>query len=305
MIVNDSKGRNKNNYNFVRDYTLRCNADHYYMKFLNSVRNGTVKEDGTNEFFSIIDKFVLEDSDNQFHITVEPETFLYRARIVKTEQLYAGIGGFVQGSGRRRKTIGFDEANSREAPLGVGNPGRNNIAGVSYLYLANRPETACAEVKPVVGDIISLASFKISKSLRLIDFSDDKIFSNKDSIDMNVSLVALFTRIMRQYFLPVTDSDEYKITQIITDHIRKSGIDGIVYKSFFDEKGKNYTVFNSNRKAIEFVDSRLLTLQSERRTFIDFNEEKVINAKSIGKATYEDEQAKLILDRINNGCRIL
>lgn len=56
-------------------------------------------------------------------------------------------------------TIGFDEKNSIECPIGVSIDGRNNISGVSYLYVAEDEVTACEEIKTTLWVIISLAEF--------------------------------------------------------------------------------------------------------------------------------------------------
>ena len=60
-------------------------------------------------------------------------------------------------------TFGYGEGDSREAPIGMSSAGRNNVQGVSYLYLADRLETACAEVKPVPRQYISVAMFMLKK----------------------------------------------------------------------------------------------------------------------------------------------
>lgn len=74
--------------------------------------------------------------------------------------------------------MGYDDINLREPILGrIGNEGRNNITGVSYLYIASNPETGCMEIKSQFGDLISLAKFKVLKSLYIIDFESEKILS--------------------------------------------------------------------------------------------------------------------------------
>ena len=41
---------------------------------------------------------------------------------------------------------------------------------------------------------------------------------------------------------------EYYTTQYLTDYIRKTGVDGISYRSYYDETGINYTIFNSDHR---------------------------------------------------------
>jgi hypothetical protein len=47
--------------------------------------------------------------------------------------------------------------------------GRANPSGIPHLYLATTKETAMAEVRPWLGSIISLATFKTTKELSIID----------------------------------------------------------------------------------------------------------------------------------------
>jgi RES domain len=49
--------------------------------------------------------------------------------------------------------------------------GRANPSGVSVLYLANTEQTAISEVRPWIGDELSVAQFRISRDLRAIDLS--------------------------------------------------------------------------------------------------------------------------------------
>ena len=279
--------------NLLKGFTQRSNASFYFNHFLDRVKRNEVREDGTDELLNLIDKYVIDGY--QFYRTIKTGTILYRARIINSDNIKPHFGLSVSPEG---KLSGYDESNSREAPLGYSAEGRNNISGVSYLYLASDVETACAEVKPTVRQLISLAEFEVTRQVQIIDFSDEKTFESKSSSEENISLGSLFAKIMLQYFVPVVDSAEYRATQIITDHIRKTGIDGVAYKSFYNERGTNYTIFNSNRSRFEFVGSRIVMLQSERRTFLDFNNNDVFNAKTMGYASYNQKDADEMIKQI-------
>lgn len=93
---------------------------------------------------------------------------------------------------------------------------------------------------------------------------------------------------------PICDDNEkqiYQITQIITDHIRKSGIDGIAYRSYYSKNGVNYTFFNSQHNFFEFKGSRLLVNQSQRTTFLDYEMERVINVYSENDTKFDKKIA--------------
>lgn len=293
-LVENQNEKKENPYsNLLKGFSQRSNASFYFSRFLDRVKENKVREDGTDELLNLIDKYVIDG--HQFYRTIKAGTVLYRARIIDSEKIKASLGLKVSTDG---KLSGYDESNSREAPLGYSAEGRNNISGVSYLYLASDAETACAEVKPTVRQLVSLAEFIIKRQVQIIDFSDEKVFESKSSDDESISLGSLFAKIMLQYFVPVVDSAEYRATQIITDHIRKTGIDGVAYKSFYNERGTNYTIFNSDRNRFEFIGSRIVMLQSERRTFLDFNNNNVFNAKTMGYASYNHKDADEMIEKI-------
>ena len=275
--------------NLAKEYTLRVSANICFNQFLNRVKGNQIREDGTDALLNLIDKYVIKGS--RFYKRIKRGTLLYRARTIGHDKLYSDYGFSVSKDGT---ITGYDETNSREAPLGCSTEGRNNISGVSYLYLADNVETACAEVKPTVRQLISIAEFMAMDTIRIIDFSDDSILSDSDNVGDDVLLSALFAKIMQQYCVPVIDSAEYKATQII------KGIDGIAYKSFYCEKGKNYTIFNSDRNRFQYIRSRVLMLQSERRTFLDFSNKKVKEAKTLGYAKYNQKDADEMTEKIRS-----
>ena len=96
---------------------------------------------------------------------------------------------------------------------------------------------------------------------------------------------------MMKYSTPISNPIEYKATQIITDHIRKTGIDGIAYRSFLNNNGVNYTFFNSSRDRFKFENSRIVMLQSERRSFIDFNSKRAVASKTRGYANFNEKDS--------------
>ena len=290
-------------------YSAVFNADWYIDDFVKRVENETVTNDGKDPFLRIIDEYVLTEETTLFHKTITPGTKLYRARIVDLND----NPDIDEKDGLLK---GLAEGGSREAPLGLGGAGRNNIAGMSYLYVANNFETACAEVKPIPRQLISVAEFEVRKPLKIIDLtapSDNNDYNNNqnrstllsqtitrnsDSGTVALNLGAFFNGIAKMFFTPIADPAQYRATQVLTDYIRKTGADGVSYNSFFSEKGINYTIFNSDRRNIEFIDSRLIMLQNERRTFLDFNNERCVKAESLGGASYDRVSAGAMQQQI-------
>ena len=259
-------------YDIIRHFEAR----RLFNGFIARMNAGSIRNDGSDELLSIIDKYVLNKKDNQFRKTIPKGRKLFRARIVKPNELILEKGFGFNGN----DILGFNETESREPPLGLSKLGRNNTKGSTYLYLSNRKATACAEVKPGIRQIISLAEFETVDNMKIIDFSSKK---HLDKDVEKVNLNSLFTEIMGMYCVPVSNDNEYYATQYLSDYVRKTGIDGISYSSYYDEKGVNYTIFNSDHRRVKFCGSRLILFQSERKLFLDLNTNKSICSNSVGK----------------------
>lgn len=281
-----SKNISQSFYEAIENLGLSANANKIFHDYLVDVESESVFEDGTCKLLNIVDEYINEVP--KVVTTIRKGKILYRARIIDDSHLSKAYGIDIDTD----RLIGFNEGNSREAPLGQSYEGRNNILGMSYLYVSDRMETACVEVKPTVRQWVSIAKFKTTEKLRIVDFSHDYYFGRGESRKNNAALGVLFTNIMAQYTNPVIDSSMYRATQILTDHIRKTGVDGIAYRSFYDSIGINYTFFNSSRKNFEFIESKIVMVQSERRTILDINEKNVKSVNTIGGASYNDEFAQ-------------
>lgn len=144
-----------------------------YCDFIADVEKGTLRNDGSSKLLNIIDKYVLQKET--FHRTIQTETILYRARIID-EDTVSPDKGFTTKYG---KITGYDETNSREAPLGFATEGRNNIQGAAYMYLSEKIGTACAEIKPRMSQLISVATFQVKQPIVVIDFVSQYTFDIK------------------------------------------------------------------------------------------------------------------------------
>ena len=235
-------------------------------------------------FFKAIDAASESNSGGLVIHNLPKGTTVYRARLVHTEDIRLENGFLENGTGFR---CGFDEMNSMEAPLGKTSPGRNNIRGMSYLYVAEDIPTACAELKSVPKSLISVAEIELVSDLKIFDFTNG-FYTSEEQGEIDVGV--LFTEAAMQFYRPVTHDDEYEVTQIISDYIRKTGVDGIAYRSFFTWK-KNYTIFNSHKSKVKFKSSKLLANQGSVGYFWDFNGRGCIAAKH-KNLDYEEEHSE-------------
>lgn len=126
--------------------------------------------------------------------------------------------------------------------------GRANPKGIPYLYLSTDMNTAMAEVRPWVGSYISVAQFKLLKSVRLMNCtSDDKgtmIYLKEP--EPGKREVAVWKDIDKAFSMPVTSDEttaDYAPTQILAELFKNNGVDGIAYRSSLG-KGHNRMLFD-------------------------------------------------------------
>ncbi len=142
--------------------------------------------------------------------------------------------------------------------------GRANPIGINYLYLSSNVDTVIAELRPNIGDTLTVGTFKTSKDLRLIELELSACIggtigeypSAKDISDFMMYLLLAFTRP-----IDVTRKQlEYLPTQYFTEYCKTKGYDGISFLSSVMEKNstlnKNYVFFNSNNLELLSVNGK-------------------------------------------------
>lgn len=274
------------------------NAEQLYSSFFNNIINGDYNSDVVLRVLELIDKYIINDSEKRYYKMMPSDTILYRARMAVLNTCY-NKGVRIDNS---LITHGFNELNSREAPIGISSEGRNNINGVSYLYLADSPQTACAEIKSQLKSLISVAQFKLVKNISIFDLANDVTFDKTDNNKENIALNHFFTKIMFSFMKPVgtKDKDIYKVTQFISEYFRKNGIAGISYRSSYNDNGINYTFFHSSNNFIRFIDSSLFVHKSSIEVFVDLNNREELNSRSFGSEKLELDDYDIILQRLFN-----
>lgn len=243
--------------------------------FVEKFKNKKYREVYTSKVFEAINALCNGEKAEY----IKSGTKVFRARIVKdVEDIYHEKDGIKFDGDVIR---GYDWYSSKEPPVGIASEGRANSQYSSYFYCANDPATAASEIKANIGDYISLASFTIKRDLNIIRLEKKNLFDG-------ISPQECYQIIIANYFsIPVSDSQEYRLTQFISDELRKHGIDGICYKSHFTN-ADNYVIFNCSMENIEFFKSKILRLYSQQLNFIDFSSVKLLPTKPIPKLSKEE-----------------
>ncbi len=161
--------------------------------------------------------------------TIHKDTVLYRCRISPNKET-------------------FSSSEMGRPPCEKATPGRANPRGISYLYLALEEETAISEVRPYIGDLISVATFRLTKDLKIIDL-ENIVIKRPVKYGHNLSEVIKYLDFLRKLgeFLekpinPLRTEIDYLPTQYLCEYIKHLGYDGVRYRSSLN-KGSNFVFF--------------------------------------------------------------
>ena len=151
---------------------------------------------------------------------------------------------------------------------------RINPRGISYLYLSNSVETAILEVRPWIGQEVSVGYFEIEKELKCIDTSRDKkgtffyLGEGRPKLTPDEKEEFVWGGINSSFSRPVRSEDEtinYIPTQYLSEFFKTNGYDGIIYKSALTEKGYNIVLFNPKNAFLK--GARVFQIKSIKQTF--------------------------------------
>ena len=144
---------------------------------------------------------------------------------------------------KRKLFKGFNAKDSGAPPADKTTSGRINPERISYLYLAEDPETAIYEVRPTIGQHVSVASFRLIDEVKIYDLTIADQYSTNQKKD-----VALFRVIQEHFSEPNTgNAFKYLPTQYLGEIIKQIGFDGIRYKSSLRNDGVNIVLFNQKK----------------------------------------------------------
>ncbi|MGX9144682.1 RES family NAD+ phosphorylase [Mesorhizobium sp. 128a] len=128
--------------------------------------------------------------------------------------------------------------------------GRANPAGIPYLYLGSFPETAAAEIRPHTGEVACVADFTIPE-IKAVDLRNPRklvspfILADASEIGQLRADLPFLERLGEELTRPVQPAGaaiDYIPSQYLCEFIKKSGFDGVVYRSSVSD-GINLALF--------------------------------------------------------------
>lgn len=205
---------------------------------------------------------IFEDVINAHKENINLNNILYRARIHDNDE-------------DTKPYISSDIGMPPSEFCGVG---RLNPKGIRVFYLAGSREAAVAEVRPNIGNIITIGRFNTIKDMNIVKFQrKGAVISHKDEwkCGKSTEFILYFSTYLSIGFSKIINSKdkelEYLPTQAFAEYCKKLGIDGISFSSSvydkcdregFNKKIKpdyNYVFFNDD--GIEFIDSELIKIK--------------------------------------------
>ncbi len=213
-------------------------------------------------------------------ISYQSDLQLYRARRVS-------IGDYNKLDFSSYPIRGFDKSNSGAPPSDKAPPGRANPCGVSYLYLASDPVTACAEVQPSPLQLVSVAQFRLRQDVSILDLTHIDLQEPDDLKRSELHRAA--SNVMWSFMAPTGEDREkmYAVSQCIAKFFRDKGRQGIKYASSHNSApgSFNLVLFDPSLANCESNCGTIYRCNGESRTFQKMipnlaNNEKTFTAKA-------------------------
>jgi hypothetical protein len=158
-----------------------------------------------------------------------------------------------------RDATPFSLSEMGKPPKGLSGNGRANPIGISYLYTASDKETAISEIRPHVGDHVTVAKFELAKEVTLVNLRNPRktvspFAIEEEDIPKLLHDLEYLCQLGVELSKPIIPRDahlEYLPSQYLCELIRDLNYDGVIYKSAVGT-GDNYAFFEEDKlKAVE------------------------------------------------------
>lgn len=194
-----------------------------------------LQENGCSK--SEIEKVLNEWTDEQKLLSLIPEIY--------SDYDYNETPQLVNAQKKWKQNVrykGWNADDSGAPPADLTGNGRANPDHIRYLYLCEDSVTPVYEVRPIIGDTVSVARFKLKKDVKLYDLT----FDIHGIVNGEVfEFPRLYNTIGEMFSRPYNgDATKYLATQYIAEEIKKMGFDGLRFRSSLHRVGKNVVLFN-------------------------------------------------------------
>jgi hypothetical protein len=168
---------------------------------------------------------------------------------------------------------GYPCSKMGKPPVERSKSGRANPRGIAYLYLASDIQTAIAEVRPTVSEIVTIGSFSAREHLRIANLFSIGIspFKYGDMLDYylkHLNFLRVLGNELSKTLIPHREDLQYIPLQYLCEFIKNNGYDGVIYKSSVSD-GHNLALFNDSKVKCKLTESyriRQIDITSDKIT---------------------------------------
>lgn len=208
--------------------------------------NDSAKEFLAEIFNGIQNQSDIDNKPAFYRLVPGEETVFYRARIVPNDDAFLEI------EKNPSAMMGPPPPSLRKA-------GRMNAAGIAVFYGATEKDTAVAELRPAVGSLISLAAFRVHRSINVLDLTrftrpgqQLDIFARNQMVRATQwAFMQSFASEISQPILPGDEHLEYVPAQVVAEYLTSTSVrwrgtdvtpDAIIFRSAQRDGGRNIAV---------------------------------------------------------------
>lgn len=149
---------------------------------------------------------------------------------------------------------GFTCEKMGNPPIELASSGRANPKGISYLYLADSPETSMYETRASLFDYLTIGEFKLAEDIKILNLRSPKYdpiyWSEIEEIEYYLIYIPFIQTLQKELSLPIRKRDQildYIPTQYISEFIKSLGFDGVEYQSSLNSEGYNIAIFKPEK----------------------------------------------------------
>lgn len=205
----------------------------------------------------IVDFLNYSEANRRF---IKKETIYFRARI------YDKLFTEERGAWDEADTFkGYDKDNSFvNTNFDLVSDGRCNPRWIPYLYVSESVKCCIQEVRPTIGSYVSVASIKVNRALKVLDLSTGTMALMKNDYDDIVEGIpngCLCQHLNSMFSTPYKFESDYLVTQYLSEKIKNSGYDGVMYESSVYNGKDNINLVIFNYSKCEAIDSKLYKIK--------------------------------------------
>lgn len=146
-------------------------------------------------------------------------------------------------------------------------PGRMNVEFIPVFYGAFEEETAIAEIRPSIGEVIVIGEFFLKQPLKVFDFTVfDSVPQENQSECYKHTRYEFISQMQQEISKPILPHEkqrEYIPTQIVTEYLKEHfHCDAIIYASSVHSGKRNIAVLNRNKELVSDEDKATLGVLS-------------------------------------------